>query len=57
MPLRAEFVEENLAISGDLSLFGIKVNDLTREELIACCVMLAKSEKRQRDEAYRRRTL
>ena len=57
MPLRAEFVEENLALADDLKMFGKPVKELSREELIACCVLLAKSEKRRRDEAYRRRTL
>jgi len=54
MPLPKEFVSRNLEKAKGMSMFGVSIEVLTRDELIACVVAGFDAEKRARSEGQRR---
>lgn len=47
------FVEENLKKAKGCALFGVLITDMTRDELIACCIAGWKGQEHQRKEHER----
>jgi len=57
MPLPEEFVKRNLWAAKGMVLFGVPVEDLTRDELIACVHDGYNSAKMEVKEAARQRSI
>lgn len=53
MAISKIFVEENLEKAKGAALFGVLITDMTRDELIACCIAGWKGQERQRKEHER----
>lgn len=55
MPLPKNFVERNLKKADGAMMFGVPIDELTRDELVACVVAGFEAEKRAITEGARQR--